>query len=349
MRFRAHSAVHSLIGFVLIVCTASEVIESVSEKGPSMKELVHSLSDHLIYFNSDLQSTYEQEIRVRRSSSDVEPKRASLIEYASIDCNLTCWIQASRHNSNVLTCKPKLSTPATIKVVPVQTDCTEHRSGRLLHIVISPAAKDSQADFISDGFSKNLQNALLTLHPSLEVLFLTIEIPITQIRKHDFKHIAKWLRRLSLFLAHTNMVDRGVLQSLTLDSFTAEGCDLLDTTVNTPGNVCTVEFLLSCPEVDFLPLLADQATHRAHCSHQQMEVIEKKTSTDLVETVSCQELKAIFSSLSYLKTEPNDYLYMLLLSLWTNVILSSLLISILLYHAVFFFRARTVRLYRENR
>ncbi|VDM32384.1 unnamed protein product [Hydatigera taeniaeformis] len=229
----------------------------------TMDEFVDTFTETLISWSS--QSTTEVG-RGRRSTDSSSLTRLS--EYVNVNCNLMCIIETQGEGSHrqILVCTSE-SKGSHRKGIPVRTTCVEHASGRLLHMII--AVSDASADCLDNDFAKAVSDALHTMTPEPEALYLTIEIPLLKLHRNDFTALASKVRRLSIYLGQAVHVDPNVLSSLSLDSFSFEGCRLKKTTVfQNESRHCDVNFLYTCPKIDEFILSVDRTGWTRLCSER---------------------------------------------------------------------------------
>ncbi|VDK79519.1 unnamed protein product [Dibothriocephalus latus] len=331
-----------------------------AEQNLSMDEFVHSLSDNLISWNEYAQAVYETKAKGgKQNGLLVNTRNLPLVkEYVKVDCHLVCWIQtvpnplSSRgfsENQRNLVCKHIVNATNFMQhssQSAVTVKCTAHQSA--------------------------IRAALMSTVPTPETLYLTLEISVAQLHHEDFKHLSVWLRRLSLQLGHTTSIDKGILTPLRLDSFKAEDCEDagLSVTNDEDSSVCSVEFIFFCPDRDYFALAADQTTLSKHCGKKEARqarsemlqndqaiidlnaVSTRRTARSVpqADCCSCEDVKSIVAAFTRASlvsdastcSKDDESKRLLFLSLWTNVILGTLLLIVLILVCVSSVRLRRI-------
>ncbi|VDL97005.1 unnamed protein product [Schistocephalus solidus] len=222
------------------------------------------------------------------------------------------------------------------------------------------------ADLLSEGFALAIRTALMSTAPAMETLYLTLEISVAQLHYDDFKHLSVWLRRLSLQLGHTTSIDKAILTPLRLESFKVEDCEDagLSVTKGEDSTECSVEFIFLCPDRDYFVLAADKTTLSKHCNKKEMgqtglemmqnehaasdfnalvtkrtkRTVEPVTPDGQASCCTCEDIKSIVTAFTRASlvsdvsvcSKEDEYKRLLFLSIWTNVILGTLLIIVLI-------------------
>ncbi|KAL5112827.1 hypothetical protein TcWFU_008886 [Taenia crassiceps] len=206
--------------------------------------------------------------RGRRSTDSSSSPQPS--EYVNVNCNLMCIIETQGEESHrqILVCTSG-NKKNHRKGIPVRTTCVEHAS----------------ADYLDNDFAKAVQDALHTMTPEPETLYLTIEIPLLILHQNDFAALSSKVRRLSIYLGHAVHVDPNVLTALSLESFSFEGCRLKKTRVfQNESQHCDANFIYTCPKIGEFVLSVDRTGWARLCSespynHSNTQHFEKQSES----------------------------------------------------------------------
>lgn len=323
----------------------------------TVEDLVDSFTEDLLSLNNQIE---EENNRSRRSLSS--SSSSSVSEYLKVSCNLTCSLQlrgATDAPKHVLYCSrvdPTKEQPS----LWVRSTCVEHRSGKLLHMSLS--TNGLVADYIDEDFAQTVWEALRSLSPEPEFLYLTMDVPLRQARQVDFMELGPKLRRLAINLAQTTSVETDLVANLSLESLSIDGCRLKSTRVfnEDQGAYCTIDLIYACPQIGEVVLAADMATKQKHCRQAALDTPgagNSKTKSESGQTVdslnccSCRNfqplIEAIYSKWAERRgptenlADGKDYKKMFFLSLATNLLLTCILLLICL--VVFVFSLRNER------
>ncbi|VDD78194.1 unnamed protein product [Mesocestoides corti] len=308
---------------------------SVNADVITMDEFVDTFTETLISWSS---RPTESLHRNRRS---VVSKPQS--EYVNIDCNLTCSVQTTEATPQrrILVCRPGHAESQQNGIL-VRTTCVEHRSGRLLHMIL--AVSDATVDFLDSDFARILDGALHSLTPEPETFYLTLEVPLVNLRDGDFTEFSPKLRRLSVNLGHAVSVDRNVVEALSLESLSFEGCEFKGTRVfQNESNMCDVSLLYTCPKLGEISLASDRTAWKKQCP-QRPDNCRFRQQLDAQPTCNCGDYKSLAETYREAELAPPDagmqlsldYKHLFLLSLATNFVLSCILLIICLFTLTFY-------------
>ncbi|KAL5967578.1 hypothetical protein TSMEX_004684 [Taenia solium] len=302
----------------------------------TMDEFVDTFTETLVSWSSQSTTDVGRGRRSTDSSSSTQPS-----EYVNVNCNLMCIIETQGEESHrqILVCTSG-NKDNHRKGIPVRTTCVEHASGRLLHMII--AVPDASADYLDNDFAKAVSDAMHTMTPEPETLYLTIEIPLLTLHRNDFTALSSKVRRLSVYLGQAVHVDPNVLTALSLESFSLEGCRLKKTRVfQNESRRCDVNFLYTCPKIGEFVLSVDRTGWARLCSessynHSSTQYFEKQS------VCGCNDYKSLLEALhnskkAYLEAEhalDSEYKQLFLISLATNLILSFTLLIICLFTVI---------------
>nr|CDS26737.1 hypothetical protein HmN_000691100 [Hymenolepis microstoma] len=249
----------------------------------TMDELVDTFTDTLISWNDRPTGSPG---RGRRSADTSSTYSTQQSEYVNVDCNLVCWIEVNADGpyQSALVCMPTdkdIQREGTL----ARTTCVEHASGRLLHMIISTF--NNSADYLEWGFAEAVRKALQKMNPEPETLYLTVETPLSALRRNDFTALAPKLRRLSISLGLATHIDRHVLSTLSLESYSLEGCLFKDTHVfHNESGLCDVNMLYTCPKIGDFILVADRTGWKKLCP-EKSEMLALKVQPNPLSDCKC--------------------------------------------------------------
>lgn len=302
----------------------------------TVDDFVDTFTEILISWNSRNAGSLG---RGRRSSDSSLSKQQS--EYVNVDCNLVCRTEANAagNDRRALVCVPK-SKDIQPKGTLVRTMCVEHASGSLLHMIIS--IPNNSADYLDWGFAEAVSKALREMSPEPAILYLTIEIPLLILRQNDFAALAPKLRRLSVYLGQAIHIDRNVLSTLSLESYSLEGCVFKDTRVfrNNSG-FCDVNMFYTCPKIGDFVLAADKTGWKKLCP-EKSDTLPLKAHPETTPTCACgADYKSLLEALhlsNKLISQPRCALdsNLFIISLTANLILCCILLVITLFAATLY-------------
>ncbi|VDL42637.1 unnamed protein product [Hymenolepis diminuta] len=326
----------------MVLATLSLVVRDVSSSRDiiTMDEFVDTFTDTLISWNDRPTESLGRD----RRSTDTSTHSTQQSEYVNVDCNLVCRIEVNTYgpHQNVLVCRPK-SKDIQRKGTLARTICVEHASGRLLHMIIS--IPNNSADHLDRGFAEAVSNALQGMNPEPETLYLTIEIPLSALRQDDFTALAPKLRRLSISSGLATQIDRYILSSLSLESYSFEGCHFKDTRVfHNESGLCDVNMLYTCPKIGDFILAADRIGWKKLCPEKSNNLALKVQPNPLSDSRCGADYQSLIEALhlsrkdypSHECAQDSDYRQLFLLSLITNLILTCILLVITLFSVVFY-------------
>lgn len=304
----------------------------------TMDEFVDTFTETLVSWGSHSTTDLGRGRRSADSSSSTQPS-----EYVNVNCNLMCIIETQGEESHrqILVCTSG-NRDTHGKGIPVRTTCVEHASGRLLHMII--AVPNASVDYLDNDFAKAVRDALYTMTPEPETLYLTLEIPLLTLHQNDFTALSSKVRRLSIYLGQAVHVDPNVLTALSLESFSFEGCRLEKTRVfQNESQRCDVNFLYTCPKIGEFVLSVDRTGWTRLCSespynHSSAQHVEKQS------VCGCNDYKSLLEALHNSKQicmDPehalnSEYKQLFLISLAANLILSFTLLIICMFTVIMY-------------
>ncbi|VDN97880.1 unnamed protein product [Rodentolepis nana] len=325
-----------LTTLLLLVRDANSIEDIIT-----MDELVDTFTDTLISWNDRPTGSTGRGRRSADTSSTYSTRQS---EYVNVDCNLVCWIEvnAGEIRQNALVCVPKgkdIQREGTL----ARTTCVEHASGRLLHMIISTF--NNSADYLEWGFAETIYKVLVKMNPEPETLYLTIETPLSTLRQNDFTALAPKLRRLSISLGLAIKIDRHVLSTLSLESYSFEGCLFKDTRVfHNVSGLCDVDMLYTCPKIGDFILAADRTGWKKLCP-EKSDILTLEVQPNPLSECRCgADYQSLIDALHLYRkeyaspecTHGSDYRQLFLLSLITNLILTCILLVLTLVSVVFY-------------
>ncbi len=212
------------------------------------------------------------------------------------------------------------------------------------------SADDKWADYVDADFGGIVRDALSSLSPEPDFLYLTVDVPIIHLQEGDFTDLSPKLRRLSLSLGQATAIDTALIEPLSLESFTADGCQMKTTQVTrNDGTPCQVNLIYTCPQIGEFTLTADRMSRSKHCPKTEemlhattgpVEVPTPRSSNDASSTCGCRDFRPLIEAIYSARAvpaasverlpDPVDYKQLFVLSLVTNLILTCILLVICL-------------------
>ncbi|KAA3679088.1 uncharacterized protein DEA37_0015073 [Paragonimus westermani] len=257
--------------------------------------------------------TSAHEDNMSMDDGTVQPHHLQDSEYQSFPCDLSCAFRLPQtpreinrvlkissdptlNGSFILDCSQDTSQSQSLSqsLDPVSIQCVSHYTGRVLHIIVKwNRIKSSNHDnlrfsVLSDGVATSLasimQTSLLRNRAIPTDLYVTLVLPLSELRYSDIERIQPWLRYLAVDGESLIYIDRQLIHSLELDYFVLEGCrkteeslDMDNTGVHsteTQQIKCLVIWRFFCPNYKTFEVWADRKTQQQLCAKQAAKTPE---------------------------------------------------------------------------